>query len=202
MTASTPLGLPYPEVTDRVADGWDAIRDLAVATDTLLSAAAAARAALDARLDELEDDTGWIAPALGAGWSLFAAGYAVPSYRRVGGATRGEVELRGYLKRTAGGAASPFTLPAGYRPADGQRVFVGQANIYGQSVQFLGSDPNASMYERWFAVPAIGARIDISTTGVITPVGLVAHPNSAASTHDPTQAIPQLALDGIRFRLG
>lgn len=64
MTAFTPLGLPYPEVTDRVADGWDAIRDLAVAVDGLLAlratsaAVAAGDAALDARLDAIEAQPG------------------------------------------------------------------------------------------------------------------------------------------------
>lgn len=126
MTATTPLGLPYPEVTDRVADGWDAIRDLAVAADALLAARAtiaslnAINTALDARLDVLEaavTDTGWIALTLGAGWSNYGGGFSSANYRR----KNGIVYLRGLVKNndvTTGAGLTVATLPPGYRPAN------------------------------------------------------------------------------------
>lgn len=42
-TTTANLALPKPEITDRVADGWDAIADLADALDTYLAARASRR---------------------------------------------------------------------------------------------------------------------------------------------------------------
>jgi hypothetical protein len=111
------LGLPYPEVTDRVADGWDAIRDLAAALDTVVAARAtvAVANALDARLDAVEAagaDTGWVNLSLQNGWVNHAvATYGAAAVRRI----HGVVHLRGLIKDGTH-FANLFTVPAGFRP--------------------------------------------------------------------------------------
>jgi hypothetical protein len=71
------------------------------------------------------DDTGWITPTLGAGWT--AIGSETPRYRKKDGV----VFLQGRATRSSGSAAA-FTLPAGFVP-DMQLVFLAESN--GSSVR-------------------------------------------------------------------
>jgi len=188
MTANTPRGYPYPQVTDRVADGWDAIRDLAVAVDAdvaaVVSARTAADNALDARLDALESDTGWIAPALTAGWSNYGAGWASVGYRRF----RGVTYLRGLIKRTSGSATTLFTLAAGHRPAQ-NGLFPGVASLYTVPVT-----PNGDPYaDSSWDLAGVAVRIDISSTGAVA----LNQPNAADGWG--TGNVPYLSLSGISF---
>lgn len=177
MTANTPLGLPYPETTDRVADGWDAIRDLAEAVDDKLTAigvaAAAAAAADDTRLDALEADTGWIAPAFNSGWSHYGAGYLSAGYRRL----RGVVYLRGMIKRGSVDSLIPFVLPAGFRPSAASIV-----TAVGRSFRSSGGsgDPD---------IENIGVRLNIHANGEV----------SCQYEAINGTVIPYLSLSGISF---
>lgn len=171
MTALTPRGYPYPETTDRVADGWDAIRDLAVAVDSDLTAALAAVAAnlaavntaLDARLDVVEADTGWVAATLASGWSNYGSGYAAAAYRK----WRGVTFLRGLVKRAGNAAADTIlTLPAGYRP--------GGIGLYASVVAGMANVPTTDPPSEPFStgvvnsIPNVAVRVDVSTSGAVT----------------------------------
>jgi hypothetical protein len=192
MTATTPRGYPYPLTTDRVADGWDAIRDLAVAVDSDLTAVVTAVTnartagdnALDARLDALELDTGWTAPALTAGWSNYSGSFASVGYRRF----RGVTYLRGLIKRTTGTATTLFTLPAGFRPAQ-NGLFPGIAALSAVPVTDNGQ-PYATAS---FDLAGVAVRIDINSSGV---VGL----NQPYAVDGwGTGGVPYLSLSGISF---
>lgn len=192
MTANTsPIGLPYPEVEERVADGWDAIRDLAEAVDDEIVAdraalalkaslselndeaisRAAADGALDARLDALEADTGWIAATLATGWTAYGGGFATPAYRKV----RGLIHLRGMVKATGTPEHTLhiFTLPAGYRPG-ALEIFAGVGQL---------TDPSPSLTD-------VGIRIEISSGGAVTPT-------VQATTSGG--AVAWISLSGITF---
>jgi hypothetical protein len=66
------------------------------------------------------EDTGWITPTLGSGWSVTAG--ETPEYRR----RNGVVFLRGRAARGSGSTPA-FILPAGFRPSL-QVVFMAEAN--------------------------------------------------------------------------
>lgn len=196
MTALTPLGLPYPEVTDRVADGFDAIHDLAVATDALLTlrattaalaAEAAARAAADTALgnratalETANADSGWIAledgVSLAQGWYAYGSGFVAPAYRK----RRGVVHLRGMVKATSLPEAFPwiFTLPAGYRPG-GIHIFVGAGQL--NPAQYGNSGPT---------VTDVGIRIQIGSDGKVTP---------AQGVFSNAGVVSWVSLSGISF---
>lgn len=166
-TFTNPVGLPKPEPTDRVADGWDAVADLADATDDAIVAdrarlialeagrattaamtaadaavaatAAAASNALDARLDVVEADH-----AADTGW--IAVTFAV-GWQNYGGGfagcayrrRRGIVYLRGMAKAPGipEHALEIFTLPAGYRPG-GLEIFIGGSQLSGAGLTDIG----------------------------------------------------------------
>ena len=91
---TTPIAaLPYPEGTDRLMDGDDAIKALALALDHLVVAGP------------------WNNMALGAGWLAYGAPFLQPQWRLIGDT----VQVRGMVK--AGAKATPITtFPAGARP--------------------------------------------------------------------------------------
>lgn len=186
---TSPIGLPYPETTDRVADGWDAIRDLAEATDDAIVADRASLAlkattaalttetnnrvagdnALDARLDTIEADTGWIAASLATGWAAYGGSYPAPAYRK----RAGLVHLRGLAKASGfpEHAIQIFTLPVGYRPG-AIGIFVGAGRLYTPDVG------------------DVGVRIDITSAGLVQPT---------LEATDTSGAVGFVALDGICF---
>lgn len=198
MTDTTALGIPYPEVTDRVADGWDAIRDLAEAVDALIAAGTAARnaavatlnaadAALDARLDALEAAPGWVAPTLAAGWANYGAGWATAGYRKI----RGVTYLRGLVKRTANPTSDTiFTLPAGYRPGMSGLYLATVLGLYGVPGNYSGEPfDNVST-----DISNIGVRLDISSGGGVTLS------NSYAEQMPPGAGdVGYVSLNGISF---
>lgn len=51
-------------------------------------------------------------PAFQTGWANFGGGHRTARYRKVGD----DVTVEGLVVRSSGTGASPFTLPAGYRP--------------------------------------------------------------------------------------
>jgi hypothetical protein len=67
--------------------------------------------AAETRLDELEEDSGWVAPTLLNGWVNYDAIYGPTGYRR----KNGVVYLRGLVKDGTLSTAI-FTLPVGFRP--------------------------------------------------------------------------------------
>lgn len=174
---TSPIGLPYPETTDRVADGWDAIRDLAEAVDDAIVAdrasIAALNAALDARLDLLEEDTGWVAPTLNSGWSNYGSGYLGAGYRRKGGL----VHLRGLVKRSSIDSLTPFTLPAGYRPS---LAIIVPAVARSFLASGGGGDPD---------IEDIAVRLNITAAGIV----------SCQYAAISGTTIPYLSLTGISF---
>lgn len=200
MGLTSPQGFPYPDVTARVADGWDAIRDLAEAVDdkaTALDAAVAARAtsaamaaadaALDARLDALEADTGWVAPPLGTGWSNFGSGWATAGYRKL----RGITYLRGLVKRTANPTSDTIlTLPAGYRPAMQGVHTAATLAMYAVPGTTSGS-PYADVLTD---IPHVGVRLDIFATG-----GVALNNSNAEMAPPGAGDIGWLSLNGISF---
>lgn len=92
---TTPHGFPYPDPTDPLAEGADAIRALAEAIDA--------------------KDTGWINLALINGWTN-QSGRTV-QYRRIFGI----VYLRGRPLGSSSTSSTMGTLPAGFRPGQNQR---------------------------------------------------------------------------------
>lgn len=94
MTNTTPGGLPYPDPTDPLSDGANAIRRLAEAVDPRVA------------------DSGWVTLAPASGYT---AGEGL-GYRRIGKV----IYLRGRVVRTAGAFPTGFTqiatLPAAAWP--------------------------------------------------------------------------------------
>jgi hypothetical protein len=70
---------------------------------------------LETRATALEADTGWIAPTLLNGWTIYgdATFGNAAFYRRF----RGVVYLRGLLESVSATNPQAFTLPAGFQPA-------------------------------------------------------------------------------------
>lgn len=195
MTQLTPnIGLPYPEATDRVADGWDAIRDLAIATDTAIKAdrdSLALKAAITAltaatdRITTLETtvatlsaDSGWVAIPLTSPWANYG-GYSNAQVRKIGK----RCQLRGLVKATSGVAnLTVGTIPAGYRP--------GQSDLYDASGFAYFNTVTPSSLDAWVDLGDISVRIDIGADGVIRPTGKVL---------DGLTHVPYLSLAGISY---
>lgn len=71
-------------------------------------------------------------PAFENGWANYADGYAVAQFRKD---ALGDVHLRGGVTQPTDGSGSVvFTLPPGYRPADGQNEVFAVASTDGSSV--------------------------------------------------------------------
>lgn len=188
---TTPLGFPKPEGTDLISQGWDAIADLADA--------------LDAYLDPT---TGWVTPALTNGWLSYDGGasFNPPGYRMIGP----QVFLRG-LYRSGTLNTSLFTLPVGLRPGKTQLLTATVASYAGSTDGTIDggaytaganitNTSNASGHNHahahqhsisgigvaaTYSVPGLPMRLDIATTGTVTPVG---HTTNA-----------YLCLDGVSF---
>lgn len=164
---TSPVGLPKPEATDRVADGFDAIGDLADATDDAivadrarLTALEAGRAttvamtagdaaeaalrvagdnALDARLDVAEASL-----AADTGWVGLTLNSGWQNYGSgFAGAAyrvrRGVVHLRGMVKATGIPEHDPVIaqLPAGARNGT-LELFTGQSQLVSSGLSDLG----------------------------------------------------------------
>jgi hypothetical protein len=91
------------------------------------------------------EDTGWIAPTLGTGWSI-SAGNTIGYRRRAG-----VVYMRGRATST-GATITAFTLPAGFRPSNADNLFTvdaagpTRANVTSAgAVQYLGGGAVTSM---------------------------------------------------------
>lgn len=72
-----------------------------------------------------EGDSGWVTPTLNTGWSVASSN--TPMYRRLNGV----VYIRGraaYNSATGGATTTLFTLPAGFRPAAVDNIFLGDNN--------------------------------------------------------------------------
>jgi hypothetical protein len=197
---TSPVGLPKPEATDRVADGYDAIGDLADATDDAivadrarLTALEAGRAttvamnagdaaeaalrtagdnALDARLDVVEASL-----ATDTGWvgMSLLTGWANYGSGFTGAAyrvRRGIVHLRGMVKASGipEHALDIAALPAGARNGT-LEIFTGAGQIAGAGLT------------------DIGIRIEINN-GVIRPTGLATSGGGA---------VAWISLSGISY---
>jgi len=88
---------------------------------------AAALEDMEQRLsDYIGADEAWIAPSLGANWSNWGGAQLPARYKKT---RSGLVFIQGVVKSSVGTDTSTiFTLPAGYRPAGGQLLFVTTLN--------------------------------------------------------------------------
>lgn len=112
-TLNTPTyGFPYPDGTERVADGDNAMGALALAIENHL---------LTPPIE------GGGAPSYQSGWSNFGAPLGAVGWTKD---ANGYVHLKGAMKGgTIGGVA--FSMPAGFRPADDTRFPVVSNNLFG-----------------------------------------------------------------------
>lgn len=118
---TTTGGLPYPESTDPIAAGADAIKALALAVDVL------------------EWEKTFTTIVLATGWSTTTGGYIRTRDGRF-------LMMRGQVTRTgadipAGTATTVATLPAGYRPGAWYRAVIASgANPWACRIQISPSD--------------------------------------------------------------
>lgn len=126
MPANTPVfAWPYPLGTDLLADGDDAIRNLATAIENTFKQAT------------------WTNLTLINSW--VTAGGMTPGYTKIGAV----VYLRGSITGGTGGT-QPFSLPAGYRPSqsgywncsmDGSRVAALSITAAGGTIMYPVGTP-------------------------------------------------------------
>jgi hypothetical protein len=142
--------------------------------------ATASLSSLEAEVNSLQtftQDSGWFSvgvggnPAFQNSWGNFGSGWQVAQYRKVGT----QVFLRGLV---TGGASSTaiFTLPTGYRPASNTMV-----PAVSQGVPIVGTSGPASAGTAHthsvgsFGTQNQGIRMDILTTGAVTPAQITGY---------------------------